>query len=130
MEDDVGRHISDKALEEYSLDKLSESSVVAVEDHLRACDRCRVRLDAIQPLNFVHFTEDGPIYSRATRLTTGKVMARHWGEKLDGIRECRSVSAAKRYLTQSFSQMFPEHRCEGKCGPWRKSRQRGPLLAS
>jgi hypothetical protein len=68
-------------------------------------------------VNTIHFTDDGPIYSRATRLKTGRVMARHWGTELDGGRVCRSVSAAKSHLTQSFVQMFPEHRCEGRCGP-------------
>jgi len=103
-------------LKEYSLDKLARSSVPAIEEHLRACLPCRTRLEGVEPVNFVHFTADGPIYSRATRLTTGKVMARHWGKELEGGKVFGSVAAARRYLNESFAQMFPEHRCKGQCG--------------
>ena len=113
MEDAI--HILEGTLEEYSLDHLPEPA--AVEEHLLVCDFCRARLEAIEPINFIHFTEDGPIYSRATRLATGKVLARHWGEQLDGGGVFRSVSAARKYLTESFSQMFPEHKCDRRCGP-------------
>ena len=47
----------------------------------------------------------------------GRVMARRWGKQMDSIRECVSVAAAKLFLTTSFFQMFPEHRCGSKCGP-------------
>jgi predicted anti-sigma-YlaC factor YlaD len=76
-------HISGLVLEEYSLDKLAESGLAAVEEHLLVCEHCRAWLDAIGPANFVHFTEDGPAYSRATLFATGQVMARHWGKSLD-----------------------------------------------
>jgi hypothetical protein len=111
MEDVLESHISDSVLEAYSLRELAESRTAAVEEHLLVCDCCRARLEAIEPLNFIHFTEDGPIYSRATRLTTGKVVARHWGRELEGGAVFRSVSGARKYLIQSFSQMFPEHTC-------------------
>lgn len=114
--DAIESHISDGVLEQYSLETLAEPRL-SVKKHLLACAYCRTRLEAIEPVNFVHFTEDGPIYSRATKLTTGKVMARHWGKELDGGRLCGSVSVAKAYLKESFSQMFPEHSCEGECGP-------------
>ena len=116
MEDVIEDHISDGALEEYSLDTLAESRVALIEEHLQVCEHCRARLEAIEPLNFVHFTEDGPILSRATKLATGKVMARHWGKELDGGRVFEDVSAAMKYLSESFSQMFPEHSCESGCG--------------
>ena len=120
----MAEHISYGMLEEYSLDKLAESAVPAVEEHLLVCDHCRAWLDAIEPVNFLHFTEDGPIYSRATLLATGQVMARHWGKSLDGGRVCGSVSAARKYLSQSFAQMYPEHKCGAKCGP---TQERGNL---
>lgn len=110
-------HISPGSLEEYSLDKLPESSLAVVEEHLLVCDECRAWLEVIEPVNYVHFTKDGPVYLRATLLTTGKVMARHWGKNLNGGRVCESVAAARKYLSESFSQMFPEHRCTSKCGP-------------
>jgi|SRR5579862_7302620 len=117
MEDVTEGHVLDGTLEEYSLHELEKSRVGAVAEHLRTCRRCRARLEAIEPVNFVHFTEDGPVYSRVTRLTTGKVIARHWGKELDGGKVCGSVTKAKRYLQVSFWKMFPEHTCEGRCGP-------------
>ena len=84
----VEHPIADGALEEYSLCELAESRVAAVEEQLLVCHFCRARLEAIEPVNFVHFTEDGPVYSRATKLTTGKVMARHWGKDLEGGKVC------------------------------------------
>ena len=78
-------HIPEKSLEEYSLDTMG-TSVWAVEEHLLICDSCRQRLEAIEPFNYVHFTADGPIYSRLTRLPNGAIMARHWGWDLQGGR--------------------------------------------
>ena len=117
-------HIADGVLEEYSLDKLAESRVPAVQEHLWACGQCCARLEAIELVNFVHFIEDGTVYSRATRLMTGKVMARHWGKDLEGGRVRGSVAAAKQYRGVSFWRMFPEHTCEGRCGPAHGHRKR------
>ncbi len=117
MRDTIEGHLSDGALEEYSLYKLDESSISALEEHLFVCDFCRARLEAIEPVNFVHYTADGLIFSRVTRLRSGKVMARHWGKELEGGKPFGSVSAGKKYLSESFSHMFPEHECDGRCGP-------------
>jgi hypothetical protein len=108
-------HLSDGALEQYSLDKLAEPSLVPVEEHMLVCDQCRARLEAIEPVSFVHYTADGRFHSRVTRLATGKLMARHWDKDLNGGRTLQSVSAAKQYLNKSFSQMFPEHTCDRRC---------------
>jgi hypothetical protein len=35
------------------------------------------------------------------------VLARHWGEQLQGARECRTMREANEYLTDSFVEMFP-----------------------
>lgn len=129
MGDAVEGHISDRALEGYSLDKLAESLLTVLEEHLRACDRCCARLERIEPMNFVHFTKDGPVYLRATRLTTGKVMARNWGVTIDGGKAFGSVSTARRYLIGAFSRMFPEHTCQGRCGPT-KGRGKSAMTAS
>ena len=116
------QHLSISLLEEYSLRALAESSLAAVEEHLLVCDRCRRRLERIEPVNDIHYTDDGPVYARATRLRSGEVMARHWGTDLQGGRAFWSISAAKRYLTESFSQMFPEHSCDDLCVPLAKTR--------
>lgn len=116
MENLIEGHISGTSLEEYSLDRLTKILHGTVEEHLLICAYCRNRLAAIEPLNFVHMTEDGPIYSRVTRLMIGQVIARHWGKELDGMRICGSVALARKYLDNSFSKMFPEHSCESSCG--------------
>ena len=109
-------HLSDGALEEYSLDSQPESSLCAVEEHLLVCGQCRGRLDGIEPVNYIHFTDDGPVYARATRLTTGKAMARQWDPDLHAGKAFGSVSAAGEYLAESFFQMYPEHTCNRLCG--------------
>lgn len=108
-------HLSDGVLEEYSLDKLRESCLVALEEHLLICDQCRARLEAIEPVNYIHYSQDGPIYSRVTRLATGRLLARHWGKDVDGGKVFGSIVAAKTYLSESFSLMFPEHGCNRWC---------------
>jgi hypothetical protein len=115
MENATG-HLSDGSLEQYSLDRLPESRLAVVEEHLLVCDQCRARLEGIEPINYIHYTEDGPVYEKATRLTTGKLMTRHRGQDLHAGRAFGSFSAAKQYLSESFSQMFPEHTCNGLCG--------------
>ena len=109
-------HLSDGALEEYSLNSLPECSLCAVEEHLLVCDQCRGRLEGIEPVNYIHYTEDGPVYARATRLTTGKAMARHWDQDLHTGKAFGNVSAAGEYLAESFSHMYPEHTCNPLCG--------------
>lgn len=75
------------------------------------------RLEAIEPVNFVHFTSDGPIYLRATRLANSKVMARHWGKGLEDAKLCQDVADARASLEDSFAKTFPEHACGERCGP-------------
>ena len=116
VEHAIQGHLSDKALEEYSLDKLADSSLAAVEEHLLICRQCRARLEEIEPVKYIHYTEDGPVCARITRLTTGKVVARHWGQDLHAGRAFGSFYAAKQHLSESFSQMYPEHTCKGSCG--------------
>ena len=116
VEHAIKGHLSEGALEEYSLDKLADSSLAAVEEHLLICRQCCARLEEIEPVKYIHYTEDGPVYARITRLTTGKVVARHWGQDLHAGRAFGSFYAAKQHLSESFSQMYPEHTCQGSCG--------------
>ena len=67
-----------------------------------------------KPLAFIHDTADGLIYSKVERRGR-KWIARHWGDQLDGIRECGSVREANEYALTSFHEMFPEHRCTERC---------------
>jgi len=110
------RHLSDRAIEEYSLDTLTDSGLLAAEEHLLVCGDCRARLAGIEPVKYVHETEDGSVYARITRLRTGKVMARQWGADLHAGRVFGSFCAAQEYLSESFSRMYPEHTCVGACG--------------
>jgi hypothetical protein len=76
-------------------------------------------MEAIEPFNFVHFTSAGPVYLRATRLTSGKVMARR--REAVGGRMFDTVAAAKHYLEESFALIFPAHNYDERCGPLQES---------
>ncbi len=41
----------------------------------------------------------------------------HWGKELPGGRVFETISAAERYLSKPFAEMFPEHKCSRSCGP-------------
>jgi hypothetical protein len=116
MQEFIDAHQSGEALESYSLGRLPPSGTAALEQHLLVCQRCRAKLNAIEPYNFVHYTRDGPFYSRITKLRTGTLVARHWGRSLEGGKEFRTRKGAKAYLTRTFSRMFPEHTCTARCG--------------
>jgi hypothetical protein len=109
-------HPSDEILEKCSLDRLPECDLARLEEHLLVCDQCRARLAAIEPLRYVHYTEDGSVWATITRLKTGKLMARVWGQDLHGGRAFGSFYAAKEYLSAFFAQMYPEHICKDPCG--------------
>ena len=110
-------HWSARDLEAYSSGLLEEARSAALEEHLLICERCMTELTRIELHNFVHFTNNGPFYSRITLLATGKFLARHWGKCIEGGREFRTRAGAKAYLLRSFAQMFPEHVCTPRCGP-------------
>ena len=117
MDNSVAPHRSEEELENYSLGRIAPSHSAALEEHLLVCESCRARLSGIEPFNFVHYTKDGPFYSRVTRLRTGTFRARHWGRNLEGGKEFRTLAGAKVYLVRSFAEMFPEHTCTTRCGP-------------
>jgi hypothetical protein len=68
--------------------------------------------DKRKPSCIVHDTGDGFIDSRAGK-RGGKCLAQHWGEQLDGGRECKRE--ANDFLIQSFAEMFPENGCTKRC---------------
>jgi len=116
MRKEIDDHQSPEDMENYSLGRLAPSRTAAFERHLSVCARCRARLRAIEPYNFVHYTGDGPFYSRITKLRMGTFLARHWGRTLEGGKEFRTLQGAKAYLARTFSRMFPEHTCTARCG--------------
>jgi len=116
MQADNNDHQSGEDLESYSLGKLAPSRTAALERHLLICQRCRAKLNAIEPYNFVHYTSDGRFYSRVTKLRTGTFIARHWGRSLEGGKEFRTRRGAQAYLARTFHRMFQEHICTARCG--------------
>lgn len=110
------QHQTPEDLENYSLRKLPPPSTARLEEHLLICPQCRDQLSAIEPYSFVHYTSDGAIHSRVTRLRSGIFAARHWGRRLEGGKEFKSRKAARAYLIRTFFQMFPEHVCTPRCG--------------
>jgi hypothetical protein len=109
-------HQTGEDLESYSLGRLALSLLPGLEEHLLICPGCRERLQTMEPYNFVHYTGDGPFYSRVTKLRTGMLFARHWGRSLEGGKEFRTREGAKAYLERTFPQVFPEHTCTARCG--------------
>jgi hypothetical protein len=86
-----------------------------VANHLQICEGCRHALERIEPFGFVHSTPDGAIYAKITRLGTGRWFARHWSGHVSDGRESITMAGAKRYLTESFSRTFPDHKCGTQC---------------
>jgi len=112
-------HASNEELENYSLARLVLERTAALEEHFLICDPCRSALESLEPLNWIHYTPEGPFYWRITRLSTGKFFARHWGCAVEGGREFRTLSGARKYLARSFAELFPEHVCTIRCGSTR-----------
>ena len=109
-------HIGAATLEGYSLQDLGPEVLEAAECHLLVCAACHDRLARIEPFNTIHYTEDGPFYSRVTQLRDGSFCARHWGCQIDGGGRYPDLSSACKYVLDSFVQMFPEHECGEACG--------------
>jgi hypothetical protein len=116
-------HRSPEELEDYSLGRLDAPQTAALEEHLLICPECTRKLVGIEPYNFVHYTPEGPFYSRITSLRNGAFFARHWGRNLQGGKEFQTRAGARAYLTRSFSQMFRGHVCSSRCGSTAPGRQ-------
>jgi len=116
MHGSIEEHVGAATLERYSLGEFGPAALeTVVESHLLICAACRDRLARIEPFNTVHYTQDGPIYSRITQMQDGSFAARHWGRQIDGGSRYRDLAAAREYLLESFAQMFPEHMCGEAC---------------
>jgi hypothetical protein len=110
MHGSVGEHIGAVTLEGYSLQELGPEVLEAADGHLLICAVCRDRLAEIEPFNTVHYTQDGPFYSRITQLRDGSFRARHRGCQIDGGGGYADLAGACKYLVNSFAQMFPQAR--------------------
>ncbi len=121
-------HVSDKELAEYSFGRLPAADAERVSAHLAVCTLCRRKLRAERafqravrrallagPISAVHATKDGPIHLQVTRTARGTWLARHWGRELDGGWEFDTVEEANEWNLRSFAEMYPEHRCTGRC---------------
>jgi hypothetical protein len=130
----MARHVSDEKIESLALGRLRTSDSIRLQRHLYKCGLCLRRLveitldlalkglapeqlsipDSRKPLYIVHDTADGFIYSETER-RGHKWLARHWGEQLQGARECTTMREANEFLVTAFQEMFPEHRCTERC---------------
>ncbi|HWB96396.1 MAG TPA: hypothetical protein VG672_06830 [Bryobacteraceae bacterium] len=133
----MGSHPSEDLLERYSSQEISSGESDAIEEHLLLCEECRRRLaewdlfrasmrsalsvaasfPTDRPLDVVHHTADGPVFSRSRKIRKGRWLAEHGGLNLHGGRTCRTLREANEYLFRSFAEMFPEHTCTAECGP-------------
>jgi anti-sigma factor RsiW len=127
-------HTTEDEIEQLALGTLTTQDSIRVQRHIFDCPNCLKRLIEIayrqelqglgpkpmqipktrKPLSFVHDTADGLIHSKVERRGR-KWLARHWGEQLDGMRECATVREANEFVVTSFNEMFPEHRCTARC---------------
>ncbi len=116
-------HIGFNTLEDYSLQECGSKALGAVDRHLLICAACCERLARIEPFNTIHYTPDGPFYSRITQLQCGSFWAHHWGCQIEGWGRYPDLASARKYLIDSFVQMYPEHECNDTCvGPRAPSR--------
>jgi len=126
-------HVSERALEEYASGRFQEPEAARLENHLAVCITCRRRLReekafgrAVrrallrEPLNIRHETADGPIHLEVAPAADGGWLARHWGRELDGRWQFDSLEEANEWNLRSFAEMYPEHRCTGRCQPLQK----------
>ena len=109
-------HVGPATLEDYSLQNLGPEALEAAECHILICACCRGRLAEIEPFSYIHYTPAGPFYSRITRLRNGLFWAHHWGCQVDGRSRYLDLASTRKYLLDSFVQMFPEHECGEACG--------------
>jgi len=109
-------HLDAAALEAYSLQRLDTLAIHGAECHLLVCADCCDRLKGIEPFSTIHYTQDGPFYSRVTQLRDGSFWAHNWGYQIHGGWQYSDVLEARKYLVDSFVQMFPEHECGKACG--------------
>ena len=127
-------HFSAKQIEKLALGELTTAESIRVQTHIYNCPECLKKLVAItlvqemqglgpeplvlpttrKPLSFMHDTADGLVFCKVERRGR-KWLALHWGDQIDGTRECASVREANEYAVTSFHQMFPEHRCTVRC---------------
>src|ERR1022692_2905311 len=91
----IDDHQTGEDPESYSLGRLVPYLMPGFEQHLLICQRCRMELNAIEPCNFIHYTRDGPFYSRITKLPAGTLFARHWGRSLGCARSFAGARARK-----------------------------------
>jgi len=130
------KHPSDEELRGLALGQLATGDSIRVQRHLSRChEACLNRLieielqlrlsgplslshevlcDPRRPLFLCHDTADGLFYLRVERQGR-KWLACHWGDQVEGIRECRTMREANERAIQDFRAMFPEHRCTARC---------------
>ncbi len=75
---------------------------------------CRVQP---APVSLTHYTEDGPITLLVRHTSEGAWAASFSGEELEGLHRFITLAEANGYVRESFQSMFPNHRCDSRCGP-------------
>jgi hypothetical protein len=121
----VKHPISDE-LEAYALNRLGPDNDRMIEEHLLVCEVCRNRLQhadwtifairtAFPNDDFTHATQDGDIRVWIEPYIQGWA-ARLRGGKLDLLRVVRTPEKATLLTASLFSEAYPEHRCNPRCG--------------
>ena len=123
-------HVDDSSLELYALGRASSFEVVAIEEHLLVCAQCRERLQSeaefatimreaariiATELIATHRTKDGFVHLYVRQSGPESWTATMRGDSLGGGVAAQSKLDAIAQCTASFSEMFPEHQCDGAC---------------
>jgi hypothetical protein len=125
-------HLREETLEAYALRRLRGSALSSVDEHLGRCPACRRRLQEIEafisalrgavqdftrhPLDYTHHTKLGPIRLHAFRQGS-RWMALVSGAQIEYGQQFDRIYDANQFVMEAFAQLFPEHRCTGKCRP-------------
>jgi anti-sigma factor RsiW len=125
------RHLDDETLERYVLGRLTEPDLADAEEHLLVCEECRRSLagvqsfinavrgageDLLESWVFSHHTEEGPVRLEVTRAGRQQWVGRYRGASVEGRGVFAGARAAYEFVERSFTQLFPEHRCNELCG--------------
>jgi hypothetical protein len=132
-----GPHLREEEVEGFARNALPEPALAGVEEHLLVCEHCRSRVDgfdrfvadlraatkALDRLDVIHSTEDGPIALRTRQQGDGTWRAELSGTETQSVGTFASPEEASTHLQRIFYEMFPKHVCNAGCGDAARQRE-------
>lgn len=126
------QHLTEDVLESYELGRLAQPAADAVEEHLLVCEPCRAmdgtmrtfvttlrsglrKLDPNVVFWQLHLTDEGLIEVWIEKTPQGRWLSRRQGRFYDGGVDFAMKVDALRESVDSFTRLFPEHKCGEDC---------------